>query len=271
MNESWVECYVRELCEETGVVVDPRTVKWCGVTNDVYASEGKHYITVHMYAEWDGKQLPRLLEPNKCEGWHWKPWSEIRVSQPLFLSLQTFDVSSTCTVPQASQLTRLRRYTRGKVIFLLGYPGSGKGTQGKLLTQLLKIQHVSTGELYRAEAKTGSALGLKMAEFMKEGKIIPKEYTFEYLKRELGKPKYDDGFMLDGYPKDIECLEYILDTIKELGKQPVAALWFAVSKKEVETRLLGRLFCGQCESNFQRSVEALKPSKPGVCDRCQVC
>jgi len=104
----------------------------------------------------------------------------------------------------------IKNSVQGKVIFLMGYPGSGKGTQGKILEKLLAIPHVSTGELFRAEKESNSKIGRQMADFMNRGEIIPSELTFEYLRQEFAKEKYKNGFILDGYPKSLECFNFII-------------------------------------------------------------
>ncbi len=269
--EDWATCYVRELEEETGIVVDPSSVRYLGATNDKMDSESKHYITIHMMATWDQKQTPRRMEQSKCLGWEWHSLEDIRRKlSPLFLPLLNLVRAEHLTVPSTGgQQERIAAHLRGKVNLLLGYPGSGKGTQGKQLSQQLGLPHISTGELYRAEAKTGSSLGKKMDEFMQRGEIIPKEYTFDYLRQELTKHRYRDGFLLDGYPKDLESLEFIKALIEQdLGLEILAALNFSLDRAQVHRRLTGRLFCAACEANFHQHDPSVQPKTQGVCTWC---
>lgn len=156
---------------------------------------------------------------------------------------------------------------KNRVIFFTGYPGSGKGTQAKKLAKALNLVHLSTGELFRKEAKTGSEIGLKMASFMEKGLIIPQDLTFEYLRRELSKPFYRNGIILDGYPKDIECCQFILKLFNELQFMPWLACHFSLPRQEVEERLMGRLHCKTCELDFHQ--EKLPPKIVNTCDNCQ--
>ena len=269
-GESLACTYARELQEETGIVVDPRNVRHMTITEDMFTPQ-KHYLTVHMLAEWDGKAQPALTEPDKCYGWQWLHWSEVEElgrQNKLFLPLANL-LKSSCWPPSVGwRQGGLRRHMRGKCCFFIGYPGSGKGTQGKVLAEQLCLKHVSTGELFRAEAATGSAIGKKMDSYMKEGAIIPQEFTFNYLRTELSKAKYDDGFLLDGYPKDEECFQFIFDVLAATKREAAAAIFFDIDRAEVHRRLTGRLLCAPCEKNYHVSILEVMPKLPGVCDCC---
>ena len=159
---------------------------------------------------------------------------------------------------------------KGKVILLMGFPGSGKGTQGKILESenFLNIPHLSTGELYRNEKSKGTKLGKKMQEYMNLGIPIPNELTFPYLEKEISSERYKNGLILDGYPKQIDHLEFLEDILKSQKKEILAVLYFSISKSEVTKRLHGRLFCSQCESNYHEVY--LNSLKYGVCDECNI-
>lgn len=152
------------------------------------------------------------------------------------------------------------------VIFFIGYPGSGKGTQGKLLAKELDIIHLSTGELFRNEVKNNSIIGNKMNEYMSKGLIIPKELTFIYLKNELSLSKYRKGFILDGYPKNIECFHFIMNTLKELEYNILATFYFHIDRNTVTNRLMNRLYCDTCERNYNKYN--INPIVNNKCDKC---
>jgi adenylate kinase len=139
-----------------------------------------------------------------------------------------------------------------QVLILTGYPGSGKGTQGKVLSKLLDLPHVSTGELFRKEAKTGSEIGNKMNEYMSQGKIIPWDLHFDYLKSKL--KNFNNGYILDGYPKDKKCLDFILSLLE--NNIPVVTpivINIEISRDTAFNRLTNRLFCVKCELSFPKS------------------
>ncbi|KAL3664016.1 hypothetical protein V7S43_010902 [Phytophthora oleae] len=85
MYESWEECAIREVKEETDL--DLKEAKFATVTNDPMESEGKHYITILMQAVVDDEQTVRNMEPNKCEGWSWVPWADLRTREDIFTPL----------------------------------------------------------------------------------------------------------------------------------------------------------------------------------------
>lgn len=98
-----------------------------------------------MVAEWDGREEPQTMEPHKCRGWEWRSWAAIGASRPLFEPVKNLLAGASFRPPVGSRLRRVKRHVKGKCVFAIGYPGSGKGTQGKMLAQQLGIAHISTG------------------------------------------------------------------------------------------------------------------------------
>jgi len=143
-----------------------------------------------------------------------------------------------------------------QVIFLAGYPGSGKGTQGKILSAIMGLNHISTGELFRNESKSGSDIGNKFKSYMDKGEIIPNDIHFEYLSTEL--KKYPAGYILDGYPKNLDCLDFIVSEIGDSCKPVV--VYLNISRQTAFERLSNRLFCEKCETSF--------PKTKALCDNC---
>lgn len=152
------------------------------------------------------------------------------------------------------------------VIFMSGFPGSGKGTQGKTLGGKYNMEHLSTGELFRVEVASGSDLGKKMKTHMDGGTIIPPEIAFPYITQELKKPIYKKGIIFDGYPKDIDSLNFIIKLLHDLGFIPFMAIHFNLSRKEVESRLTGRLHCETCKCDYH--ITKNPPEKENICDKC---
>jgi len=101
-------------------------------------------------------------------------------------------------------------------IVLLGAPGSGKGTQAKLLKEALEIPHISTGELLRAAVRAKKPLGLAAKEIMDTGNLVPDDVMLELLEERLDAADAQDGFILDGYPRNLnqaEALDQLLDQL----------------------------------------------------------
>lgn len=242
---------IREVMEETGIHLAPEDFIHRLITSDTdqQTKLTYQYITRPMdYPE------PEHLEPGIVEA----VWSKIyylnkqwMIRHPMgtFIPIRAFH-QLVCDQNQYDPTFRslFQNPMDKKVIFFVGYPGSGKGTQGKLLHEW---SHVSTGELFRAEAKSGSALGLEMNQYMINGKIIPSKLTFDYLNREFSKSKYHHGLVLDGYPKNKECLAFIMHCLESKGLEVVGVIHFDVSRHVVESRLLNRRVCIKCERGYQ--------------------
>jgi adenylate kinase len=146
-------------------------------------------------------------------------------------------------------------------IVLLGPQGSGKGTYASRLGPILKIPHISTGDLCREEAAKGTELGKKIKEIMDRGGLQPDEIIIEMLKNRLKKDDCKKGFVLDGFPRTLKQtkeLEKItsLDYVVNL----VVPHWILIK------RLSLRVSCKKCGEIY--NLGYLKPKKEGICDKC---
>jgi len=261
-GETIFQCASRELVEETGIKIRPEDFTFVKATTDDFSAT-KLYTTHHLIVKWDQKQQPVLKEHNKCERWEWFSWSEIislEEKGKLFLPMINF-----FRVPPNPQLKAFDPLI-GQVILLCGPAGSGKGTQGQIISSERGLSHVSTGELYRKEFASGSDRGKAMNEYMVKGLIVPDELTFDYLRHEFSKPLYQYGFMLDGYPKNESSLKFLRGCLGELGIQITCVLYFNVPSAVATDRLLGRWMCKKCEKNYHDSY--VPPKKQGICDFC---
>jgi adenylate kinase len=125
-------------------------------------------------------------------------------------------------------------------IVLLGAPGSGKGTQAALMVEELKLPHISTGELLRAAVKAGTELGLQAKAVMDRGELVSDDIMLGLIEERLGQADAGDGFILDGYPRNLAQAE-ALDTLLERLEQPVdEALQIDVDVEMVVARIAKR-------------------------------
>ena len=147
-----------------------------------------------------------------------------------------------------------------KLVFL-GPPGAGKGTQAKIISEKLKIPHISTGDIFRENIKNQTLLGRKASEFMNKGMLVPDEVTNEMVKDRLGKPDTKNGFILDGYPRTIHQAEF-LETVAKIDK----VINFELKEKEIIKRISGRRTCKNCATIY--NINYMKPKKEGTCDKC---
>ncbi|MCM8710743.1 adenylate kinase [Clostridium sp. SYSU_GA19001] len=151
-------------------------------------------------------------------------------------------------------------------IVLLGAPGAGKGTQAKLICEYFNIPHISTGDIFRAQIKEKTALGIKAKEFIESGNLVPDDITVSIIKETLNQKQYNDGFLLDGFPRNIYQAKK-LDLILVEKRQFIDKVFLIdVSKNIILERIAGRRFCGQCGASYHIKFN---PSKYG--DKCEVC
>ena len=157
-------------------------------------------------------------------------------------------------------------------IVMLGAPGAGKGTYAsKILAPELNVPHISTGDLFRAEAASGSELSVKIKEIMDKGDLVPDKIVIEMLKKRLEQEDAQNGFILDGYPRNIKQAE-MLDEITNID----LVLNVRLADEIIIKKIAGRRICRKCgyiynvadihEGNIV--MPPLLPEKEGICDKC---
>ncbi|MDD5593300.1 MAG: adenylate kinase [Candidatus Margulisbacteria bacterium] len=122
----------------------------------------------------------------------------------------------------------------------LGPPGSGKGTQAKVLAERLGIPHISLGDILRAEVKQNSAIGQRAKEFMNAGKLVPDELTIELTEKRISQPDCRPGFIIDGFPRSTAQADALDKMFKDKKLALEAVIYFHVSEEETVKRLLLR-------------------------------
>jgi len=151
-------------------------------------------------------------------------------------------------------------------LVLLGPPGAGKGTQAKGMAKELKLAHISTGDLLRANVAGGTALGLEAKEYMNKGLLVPDSLVTKMLEERFGMPDIKTGFILDGYPRTINQAK-TLDKILSAKKMALDVVFDLDSSEPVIVqRLSGRLVCRKCGALFHKTN--MPPKKNMVCDNC---
>ena len=149
-------------------------------------------------------------------------------------------------------------------IILLGYPGSGKGTQAQALSSLLGMEHLSTGDLFREEIAKGTPLGLKVAEYLSGGKLVDDKIVLEVINSKF--EKVEKGFLFDGFPRTLDQAE-ALDALLVSKKMELDAVIFLnVDEAEVVERISSRRVCSKCSKVY--NVISSPPKKENVCDDC---
>ena len=126
-------------------------------------------------------------------------------------------------------------------IVILGPPGAGKGTQGKLISAEAGIPHVNTGEMFRAEVAAESDLGRRVRTILDAGDLVPDELTIEVVRTRLAQEDTMDGFVLDGFPRTLAQAEALDRLLEDLDRDELSVvLDFHVSDAIAAQRLLGR-------------------------------
>ena len=145
-------------------------------------------------------------------------------------------------------------------LILVGPPGAGKGTQAVHLAAHYSIPHISTGDIFRANLKEGTPLGLQAKGFMDKGELVPDSVTNAMVKDRLTNSDTTNGFLLDGFPRNVAQAE-VLRAILADKKTPIdAALELSIENVEIIKRLSGRRTCRGCGKIF-----------PGQLDKCDAC
>ncbi len=148
-------------------------------------------------------------------------------------------------------------------LILFGPPGSGKGTQSKLLVKTLGIPQISTGDMLREHVRKGNAVGTKVEAKMKAGILVKDEVVNRLVEERLAQPDATRGFILDGYPRTRAQAETLCGMLEGLGAEAVV-IHLVVDYNEVIARLTGRRQCPVCGTLY--NVKSKPPKVPGVCD-----
>ena len=151
-------------------------------------------------------------------------------------------------------------------LVLVGPPGAGKGTQAEFIAAHLAVPKISTGDLFRFNVGQGTPLGVEAKKYMDAGQLVPDEITINMVRQRLAEPDAVDGFLLDGFPRNVPQAEVLDDMLKELGVKIDMVLELVVEDDEVIRRLSGRRTCRGCGKIWH--VEFDPTSKDNVCDRC---
>ncbi len=131
-------------------------------------------------------------------------------------------------------------------LVLIGPPGAGKGTQATALSEKLRIPHISTGDLFRAHIGDGTELGRRVKQFLDDGDLVPDDITNQLVEERLGEPDTDNGFLLDGFPRNVGQAEKLSKVLAESDKKLDAVVQLQVDEDVVVRRLLAR---GRADDN----------------------
>lgn len=151
-------------------------------------------------------------------------------------------------------------------IIMLGAPGAGKGTQAKMIADKYGVPHISPGDIFRANIKNGTELGMEAKKYMDQGLLVPDELTVRILLDRVAQDDCKNGYVLDGFPRTIPQAEVLDSELTKLGDHIDYAINVDVPDENIVKRMSGRRACLTCGATYH--IEHVPPKKEGICDVC---
>ena len=152
-------------------------------------------------------------------------------------------------------------------LLIMGLPGAGKGTQAEMIVDTYGVQHISTGDMFRAAMKNETEIGKLAKSFIDKGELVPDEVTNGIVKERLGQDDIKQlGFLLDGFPRTIEQAVALDKMLVELGITLDAVINIEVNPDILVDRLSGRFICRTCGATYHKLFNPT--TVEGTCDKC---
>lgn len=151
-------------------------------------------------------------------------------------------------------------------LVLMGLPGAGKGTQAQKIVQDFDIPHISTGDIFRAAMKNETPMGLQAKQFIDKGELVPDEVTNGIVAERLSQPDTANGFMLDGFPRNLAQADSLNEMLAAADRKLDAVVNIHVNPDVLVERLSGRFICRECGATYHKLY-----NMPKVADTCDVC
>ena len=151
-------------------------------------------------------------------------------------------------------------------LMLMGLPGAGKGTQAERIVDEYQVIHISTGDIFRAAMKNETPMGLAAKAYIDKGELVPDEVTNGIVKERLAQEDVKDGYLLDGYPRNMAQAHALEEIGKELGRPLTGVINIDVDPASLMERLTGRFICRNCGATYHKVFNPTKVE--GTCDRC---
>ena len=163
-------------------------------------------------------------------------------------------------------MNKMKQKDKIMKIVMLGAPGAGKGTQAKMIAEKYTIPHISTGDIFRANIKEGTPLGLEAKSYMDQGKLVPDELTVKILLDRVAKDDCKNGYVLDGFPRTIPQANVLKEALAKQNDKIDFAINVDVPDENIVRRMSGRRACVTCGATYH--IEHVPPKKEGICDKC---
>lgn len=151
-------------------------------------------------------------------------------------------------------------------LIILGAPGSGKGTSATVLREKYSLAHISTGDIFRANIKNGTPLGVEAKSYIDKGALVPDSVTIRMVEDRLAQDDTKNGYILDGFPRTLTQAEALDEILAKNGSSIDAVLSIVVDDEIIKDRVSSRRVCEKCGASYN---VRFKPTKvEGVCDEC---
>lgn len=157
-----------------------------------------------------------------------------------------------------------------KNVILIAPPAGGKGTQSDMICSKYKMPHISTGDLLRAASEEDNERGRFLKEQLKTGKLIDDNIIFDLIQDRINKNDCENGYVLDGFPRNIEQAEVYDKILMDLNKDLGCVILLDTPKELASKRISGRLSCSKCGRVYNSVFEEMKPINENICDDCLI-
>lgn len=151
-------------------------------------------------------------------------------------------------------------------LLIMGAPGAGKGTQAALIKEAYNIKHISTGDMFRKAISEKTPTGIEAKSYIDQGKLVPDSVTNKLVRERLSEKDCENGFLLDGYPRNLAQAEELDKILEDLGIKLDAVINVSVDDNFLIERITGRRTCTKCGASYHVSFN--KPKVEGICDEC---
>jgi adenylate kinase len=155
-----------------------------------------------------------------------------------------------------------------KNIIFIAPPAAGKGTQSVKIKDAYHLAHISTGDLLRAAAKENTPDGLYIRNQMETGGLVSDEITEKLLKQRLAQSDCNNGYILDGFPRNPDQAADYAKMLDELHKEVGVVIYLSLDKETARKRVVGRETCPNCGAMYNTMIDGMKPKVEGMCDKC---
>lgn len=149
-------------------------------------------------------------------------------------------------------------------IILIAPPAAGKGTQAKLISKKYNLPHISTGDLLREAGKND----INIQNILSNGLLVDDNITLDLVKKRIVKADCKNGYILDGFPRNIYQTKQYVQMISELGFDIGKIIVLTINKEDAIKRVLGRLVCSNCGAIYNETEMTIKPNSLGLCSKC---